>query len=349
LQKRCGAAVEEGSSVGIAAAIIQGTNASLGFFGKTALHGGRVDPGTFFELGSISKTFTGIALARGVERGEVRLDQSLQELLPRNLRLPSPAQGITLGQLTTHSSGLPRLPDVKSYFGAACMVLFGADPYSFVTDAQFWNAVKSTPLVFPPGSKSEYSNFGVGLLGYVLSCRAGTNYDGFVRGQVCYPLGMRETGVRLSRSEQRRLAQGYRFTRKVGPFMVALRSAPWNLADYFAAAGGVKSTGTDTLKYLEANMHPAGTSISAALEASHRELFREDQHSAFGMNWIRSNWDWSPQPIIWHNGGTGGFRTFLGFTEDGKSGVFVLCNTALGDVSDRVGVAILKDLARSVP
>lgn len=344
LENHCFPVIREGRSVGFVAAVVCGTNTALASFGKAALQGGDVSVDTLFEIGSISKTFTGIALSREVERAEVRLEQPVQELLPAHARLSTPAQAITLKQLTTHSSGLPRLASIHSPRGGLAMLLFGADPYSYVSDAQFFHALETITLIFSPGSKSEYSNLGAGLLGYALAARARTNYDNLIRREVCQPLEMGDTCVKLAPTQRAHFAQGYRWVRKVGPFMVALRSAPWNLAEYYAGAGGIRSTGTDMLKYLIANMRPEGTPIAGALRQSHVELFREDKHTAFGMNWLRSNWDWSPQTIIWHNGGTGGFRTFLGFTEDGELGAMVLCNTGPGDVSDLLAIALLKDL-----
>jgi hypothetical protein len=86
------------------------------------------------------------------------------------------------------------------------------------------------------------------------------------------------------------------------------------------------------------------TPIDAAIRRSHRELFRDTAGLTIGMNWIRSFDDELAQNIIWHNGGTGGFRTYLGFTEDRQFGVFVLGNTA--NSVDALAVEILKSLVR---
>ena len=96
------------------------------------------------------------------------------------------------------------------------------------------------------------------------------------------------------------------------------------------------------LKYLMANMHPEGQPLEHALRESHQVLFKEDEHTAFGMNWIHLQTPKLKQPLIWHNGGTGGFRSFLGFTEDSRFGVVILSNTS-EDV-DHLAIALLHDL-----
>jgi CubicO group peptidase (beta-lactamase class C family) len=101
------------------------------------------------------------------------------------------------------------------------------------------------------------------------------------------------------------------------------------------------------LKYLQANMHPDGQPLEHALRESHQELFREDDRTAFGMNWIRSRSKRLPQAMIWHNGGTGGFRSFLGFTEESGLGVLVLSNSS-EDV-DELAIELLRDLSKPPP
>ena len=101
------------------------------------------------------------------------------------------------------------------------------------------------------------------------------------------------------------------------------------------------------LKYLRANMHPEAQPIAGAVRESHKELFKEDERISFGMNWIRSRGGKQRPPTIWHNGATGGFCSFLGFTTDGRFGVLVLSNTS-ADV-DPIGVGILRELAKPKP
>ena len=125
--------------------------------------------------------------------------------------------------------------------------------------------------------------------------------------------------------------------------MVALRSDPWFVGNPLGGAGALRSTASDMLKYLKANMHPEGQPLAHALRESHQVLFKENKYTAIGMNWIHLQSLKLQQPLIWHNGGTGGFRSSLGFTEQGQFGALILSNTS-EDV-DQLAIALLSDLA----
>ena len=212
------------------------------------------------------------------------------------------------------------------------------------TEADLLNAVRTVKLQSKPGTKSCYSNFGMTLLGHLLATTAGTSYEALVKQEVCLPLGMKDTTVTLDGTQAPRAAQAYRAVFRCGPLVLALRSDPWSGASHLGGAGALRSTATDMLKYLQANMHPEGQPLEHALSESHRKLFQEDERTAFGMNWILSQSKRLQRPIIWHNGGTGGFRSFLGFTGDSRWGVLVLSNS--GEDVDGLAIELLRDLAK---
>jgi CubicO group peptidase (beta-lactamase class C family) len=345
IRKHCVPFIRGGKSVGMAVALVTPAHSTVMTFGHPALSAGaptRAD--TLFEIGSITKTFTGLVLARQTERGKVSLNQPIRELLPPDVELPDEARGITLRQLTSHSSGFPRMPDDWSPWRSLRMVLFGSDPYAGYTTADLLADVRRVKLESKPGTKACYSNFGMTLLGYLLAANEGPGYEPLVKWQVCLPLGMNDTTITPSRGQARRVAQGYRAIVCCGPLVLALRSAPWFERNDLGGAGALRSTAVDMLKYLQANMHPEGQPIESALRESHQVLFKEDERTAFGMNWIRTRSERLAQPLIWHNGGTGGFRSFIGFTEDSRWGVLVLSNSS-EDVDD-LAVALLRELAK---
>ena len=345
IRKHCVLFMNEGKSVGMVVAVVGPTNATVMAFGRASLSPGtQMRDDTLFEIGSITKTFTAIALAREIEQGAVQLDQPIQELLPPGIELPEAARAVTLRHLTTHTSGFPRLPANISPVGGIKMLLFGSNPYAGYPKAAFAEGVRSVKLQSKPGTKSGYSNFGGCLLGWLLAHKAGTNYEAFVKRDVCQPLGMHDTTITLDARQAARFAQGYRALRRVGPVLLGLRAKPWLLPNHLAGAGALRSTGMDMLKYLEANMRPKGQPLEKALSESHRELFREDDQTATAMNWIRSANATLKQVVIWHNGGTGGFCSFLGFTEDGRAGLAILSNTS--ESVDLLGIVLLQDLAR---
>jgi CubicO group peptidase (beta-lactamase class C family) len=347
IRKLCIPFITQGNSLGMVVAAVTPTNATVMAFGRPALSARSQTRGdTLFEIGSITKTFTATALAREIERGAMRLDEPVQELLPAGVRLPEPARGVTLRHLTTHTSGFPRLPGNFSPVGSLKMILFGSDPYAGYTEAELLDAVRNVKLASKPGLISSYSNFGMTLVGYLLAKKEGTNYGALIKHEVCQPLGMNETTVALDSGQATRFAQGYRAVMRCGPVVFALRSSPWlDANDDLGGAGALRSTGEDMKKYLEANMRPDGQPLEHVLRETHRELFRENAQTAFGMNWLRTKNQKLQQTVIWHNGGTGGFRSFLGFTEDGRNGVLIMSN--ISESVDELSMNLLRELTGS--
>lgn len=306
------------------------------------------DAETVFEIGSISKVFTGILLARAIETGELDLDDLIADLLPQGWTLPEPARAITLRHCTTHTSGLPRLPaNLLNFRDVFRLALLGNDPYRDYTEEEFRQALATVKLNHEPGTRYEYSNFGAGLLGFVLAGRDGSDYESLVADRICRPLGMHGTAIALDERTRSRMPSKYRSILKLGPVRFGLESDEWQLPNHLAGAGAIRSTGRDMMTFLEANMGLVSTPIDAAIRRSHQELNQDAAGLTMGMNWIRSFDDELAQNILWHNGGTGGFRTYLGFTEDRQFGVFVLGNTA--NSVDSLAVDLLKVLVREHP
>lgn len=336
--------VKRGKTAGLTIAAVSGDQEAVIEVGFSKL-GSRapVTAETLFEIGSITKVFTGIALARHVEAGELKLDDTISNFLPKGFEVADAAKNVTLGQLTTHSSGFPRMPGRPRVWDIVNFIVFGGDPYVGITLDRFGDAMRNVKLNAKPGEKMEYSNFGVSLLGWLLAQRSGTTYEQYIRARVLEPLGMAATFLNGTAANQAHFSKGYRSVVRFGPITLAWRSSPWSLTDHLAGAGGLCSTGRDMLKFLRANMHPENTAIAAALKRSHRELFRDNDRRGVGMNWIRSQKSKDSPVVIWHNGGTGGFRSYLGFLEDGSAGVVVLSNSA-ADV-DPLGAELLKAIA----
>ena len=270
------------------------------------------DADTVFEIGSITKVFTAIVLADMVERGEVDLEAPVRELLGPDALLPGRGGvEITPLHLATHSSGLPRMPD---NFDPADQ----DNPYADYTAADLMAFLSSHELTRAVGESVEYSNLGAGLLGHALAVRAGADYEALVSSRVLEPLGMSDTAIDLSPSVRKRLAPGHD---------LSLEPVPnWDLVA-LAGAGALRSTVNDLLAFLEANLGLRESRLDAALRASHqsRRAF-EPSSMDIGLGWlIRTE---HGREIRWHNGGTGGYRSFAGFDRDAGVGVVVLSNAA---------------------
>ncbi len=302
------------------------------------------DADTVFEIGSISKVFTGILLAKRVENGELKLDDRIADLLPEGWSLSEAARATTLLHCTTHTSGLPRLPDGLKSITRTGRALFGGDPYRSYSEDRFRDALATVELEFEPGAESRYSNFGVGLLGFALANQNGSDYETLVKSEIFQPLGMHRTGITTDQWQLEHMPAGYRGTLQLGPTLVALESSDWQLPNHLAGAGAIRSTGSDMMTFLKANMGVIPTALDAAIRRSHQELYNKQDDRSVGMNWMRSYERGISQNIIWHNGGTGGFRTYVGFTEDRQFGVVALSNTAMG--VDELAVALIRALVR---
>jgi CubicO group peptidase (beta-lactamase class C family) len=342
IRQHCAPFIAEAKSVGLAVGVISATNTTVMAFGRSSADSGKAAQGdTLYEIGSITKTFTGIALAREIERGNLRLDQPVAELLPTGLELPKAARTVTLRHLTTHTSGFPRQPGNFSFWHALRKLATGGNPYADYSEEQFREALRTVELDSIPGSQFQYSNFGIDLLGYLLSQKAGMSYETYIQREICEPLGMHDTAVTLTTNQNSRFAQGYITAKRSGGRLQVILSSPWDLPNHLAGSGALRSSASDMLKYLQANMRPEG-SLSNVIRQSHRELYRQSNISSVGMNWLSSPEE-HPR-IIWHNGGTGGASSYLGFTEDGQAGVVILSNVGMHRVDD-LGRKMLIELA----
>ena len=272
-----------------------------------------------FEIGSITKVFTGSLLAQMAADGSVRLDDPVAKFLPASVRVPARnGREITLVDLATQSSGLPRLPGNMAPRDQA-------NPYADYTVAQMYAFLSGYELPRDPGETYEYSNLGVGLLGHALALKAGMTYEELVRRRILAPLGLRETAITLSPALRARVAPGHDNEGKVVP--------GWDLPT-LAGAGALRSTVGDMLMFLAANLD----STSVFRQA------HQSRHAAGNASMtIGLGWHILARPggnvITWHNGGTGGYRSFAGFDATRKIGVVVLTNASIG--ADDIGFHLL--------
>jgi serine-type D-Ala-D-Ala carboxypeptidase/endopeptidase len=276
-----------------------------------------------FEIGSISKVFTGLILARMVEAGEVALNEPVQKLLGDSMTVPKwEDRQITLVDLATHTSGLPRMP---ADFTPKDMT----NPYADYSVAQLEKFITGCKLPREPGTLAEYSNLGMGLLGHALALKSGMSYEALLRKQVCQPLGMNDTRITLNAAEKARLAQGHDGDGNA--------VANWDLPT-LAGAGAIRSTAADMLKFLAANIPLTKTPLAAAMADSQAVHFEvpDGGGSRIGLAWQLRN-----DHVVWHNGQTGGYHAFACFSPEKRAGVVVLSNTATLQV-DAWGFGLFK-------
>ena len=321
--------LEKHKNMGFAVGVIHGDQMSVIGYGRVASDNPAPPNGdTVYEIGSITKVFTTYLLADLAREGTVALNDPISRHLPRNIKTPHEGEReITLEDLATHTSGLPRLP--SNLTGGA------EDPYADYTPERMYEFLASYRLKRGIGTKCEYSNLGVGLLGHLLERAAKAPYEELVAKRLTSRIGMRSTGITLADPVKIRLAPPY--------FVNGSPAHNWHFKA-LAGAGALRSTANDLLKFVSVNLgrgEPYVVETFASCHAMRVEPTRDKLR--VGLGWhvspVRSKGPWA----TWHNGGTEGYSSFLGFVKETRTGVVVLSNTYT-EATDRIGFDILSKL-----
>lgn len=287
---------------------------------------GAAKPDSIFEIGSITKTFTGLLLAQMIVQREVILTEPLRKLLPEGLVSKPKGPEISLSDLITHHSGLPRMPSN-----------FAASDWTNVrqryTVHDLYADLARRGVAKPPQPPYLYSNLGVGLLAQALANRAHTSYADLLAGEITGPLHMRDTEIALSAAQRPRLIAGW-------------PEGPWH-AGALAGAGDLRSTAQDMLIYLEANLSPrriapgTGAAAQAQTLPSAIELSQKVLAPAGGQIRIAFGWEYDPRTGDYSHGGlTGGYTTYAFFNRRGGYAAIVLTNAGSDPFANLLGTRI---------
>ena len=314
--------------IGIVVGVIDSNGRRVvAFGGLSNADNRRLDGDTVFEIGSITKELTSLLLTDMARRGEVALTDPVDKYLPPGVTVPERNnRKITLADLSTHSSGLPRMP---SNFKPTD----DANPYADYSVQHLYDFLAQHQLTRDIGAKYEYSNLGAGLLGHVLALRGGMSYEALLRSRILDPLGMSDTGITLTLGMKARLAVGHKEVGRTNQNPYGLTPVPnWDIPT-LAGAGALRSTANDMLTFLAAYLGYMKTPLSAAM-ADQIAIRRPSDGSDFevGYGWRIQTKHGST--IIWHGGATGGYRCYIGFDPDARVGVIVLSNVLMPLVDD---------------
>lgn len=271
-----------------------------------------------FEIGSIAKAVTGLLYAEALARGEIAPDTSLGELLSFG---DVPVAGVTLRSLSTHRSGLPRLPpSTRPWRRTLDLWRHGTNPYGEDLE-QLLGHAREVTLGRP---RPRYSNLGFELLGHALAGAAGTTYPELVRERIAAPLQLDCCYVPEAADQLRPGALTGR-SRRGRPMQ------PWTGAA-LGPAGGIRASVTSMAR-LTAAILDGRAPGRAALDP----VAPFGAGARIGAAWITT--EVKGRPITWHNGGTGGFRSWLGLDRSAGTGVVVLSATSAP--VDRPGFTLL--------
>lgn len=321
--------IDSETVVGMTVGLLQGGETLVRGYGQYSADNSRTpDGGTIYEIGSVSKVFTGLLLADAVAASRVSPVTPVEDLLPKSIKMPRREETlpIRLWHLATHTSGLPRLPDNLKPTDPN-------NPYADYDGKRLAAFLKKHRPRKRPGEKIAYSNFGAGLLGEVLARERKLSYDALLKERVAEPLGLADTTIALSDDQAERLAP---------PHMAG--GAPgynWDLGK-LAGGGAIRSTADDLLRFAQAHVDPPEGKLGQAIDMAwmvHQKPIEKGDF-AMGFGWHVAH-DGSTR---WHNGETGGYHGALFVNRPLKAAVVVLANTATGEV-DTLAQQLIQMLA----
>ncbi len=294
-----------------------------------------VNGSTIFNIASITKTFTTLVLADMVKQGIVHLDDPIEKYLPSNVKVPQyNGTKITLKDLATHTSGLPFMPSniwINNIVG---------DLNSNYNETQLYQGLANTTLTSKPGTKFLYSDFGMGLLGHLLSVKAGVSYEQLVKNRILDVLGMNDTKITLSQNDLK-----YRFP--VGHQNGTEIETP-KIPDVIAGAGSFRSTANDLLKYASANLGLLHTKLDESIALQH--LIQHPGILPNPMNYstyIALGWavltNFGTETLT-HTGSINGWNANVAFIPTKQIGVVSLCSCDLTDANTGILDFVLLNL-----
>jgi CubicO group peptidase (beta-lactamase class C family) len=264
---------------------------------------------SIYQIASISKTFTSLALAQMASEGTVRLDEPLRELLPKGAARQPGGPEITLLDLATHRSGLPPMPDNVSRESKP-------NPGAEYRPEDLYAFIARHGIARPDHPPFSYSNAGYALLGQALADRAGVPYRELIARRITAPLGMRDTAIDLSGEQRQRVIPAYSVRGEL--------REPWQIGA-LAPAGGICTTAGDMLTYLDA--HLAAPSDALRLVQQRRGQVAPGMQIA--LAWMFDE----DSATYWHNGAISAYTSHALFSPRDGYAVVVLVNQAISLVT----------------
>ncbi len=327
VEKAAGPLVENRVVDGLSVGYIEGKHWGIVHLGSSTRTGKNADDLTVYELGSISKVFTGLLLADAVVRGEIDLNAAADVANSAGIRLPSrDGTSIKWIDLSTHRAGLPRLPENLPLTDLT-------NPYRNYDSKKAAAFLNQYELPRRPGDSQEYSNFGGSVLGYLVAEKAGKTYQQLLRERIAEPLRMSDCTVSLSDDQMKRLATPH------DEFGSA--ASTWTFSD-LPGAGGVHATMRDMMRFAKAQLTPPTGKLGDAIELAWKQQRDADASgSAMGLGWMIAG----DGQTRWHNGQTGGSHAAIFINRELKCAVIVLCNTAVTNEIDQLAMQLVKKAA----
>ena len=341
--------ITSGKSSGISVGLINKTGIQTFNYGEIK-KGSGIEPtyDTLYEIGSMTKTFTAILAVQLQNEGLLSLDDPIIKFLPEFTDSNFDKNNVTLYHLLTHTSGISEFSlrvFISQMFSIMSTGKSRITQYEYNTE-KFLNYISTLKLKNPPGSTWMYSNLGFGLVGKILERITGNSYENLVKHRICDVLDMKDTGIDVFDSHKNDLAIGYSFRSKQADY--------WNVPA-IEAAGSLRSTTSDMIKFLKANLGLSQTKLSPILEYCQNikntpqiplsmKFFTKSV--GISLSSFRLGWFVFPQEnvdILGHDGGTEGFSSFMCMNLENQSSAVILTNRAMKPVH-KLGISLIKEM-----
>ena len=261
-----------------------------------------------YEIASVTKTFTALLLSEMVEAGDVSLNDTVASFLPDGVDIPTGGETMTLKHLATHTSGLPSIPP-----NLIATITDHGNQFANYFQSDFYEFLNTYTLPRVPGASYEYSNAGIGLLGHVLALSQGRDFETLLKERVLDPMGMIDTKLTLSESDEALRAPGHH----------GVLERPKFEMNVLAPAGGLFSSTEDLGTYLSYQLGVPGGDLGPAVQATHEKYFDlPGMPYDMGLGW----WRWRTRNVVQHGGDSFGSTSFVGFKDSTQTGVAILSN-----------------------
>lgn len=346
---------------GLVIGFIEGDKTNIKGFGQLSKSNTNApDANTLFEVGAVTNVFTANLMLIADQLGYIKMELPIQANLPAGVQAPvyqnvvcdvevrvndpiagtsdqlrrvwsckpdplQPELNITFCDLATHTSGLPVAPRGLFSWNPFTIVRQMDDPYQDYSKADLYKRLPNYAFRSAPGAEYHYSNVGMALLGNVLEDATGRSYGELLGAYLIDPLQLKDTGLELTADEKKRLAPGHNRKGKA--------ASSWHF-EAMAPAAGLKSSAQDLLQFVRVNLETEETKLGLLFEQAQQSRVevptkKFDQLTYTGYGWLTTLLsETSNLPVVWINGGTGGYRAFIGFIKDTQTGVVVLSNSA---------------------
>ncbi|HUI08573.1 MAG TPA: serine hydrolase domain-containing protein [Verrucomicrobiae bacterium] len=300
------------------------------------------DADSLFQIGSVSKVFMAALLVRLVEEGQIRYDDTVRSILPTNVVVSPDVAGVTVYELATHTSGLPREPMWPSQLNSlVTYYLLGHNVYEHMTTSFLYHYLRVCPLRKQEPRQFYYSNIGFGLLANLIAVKTGRPTTDLILGKICRPLNMTNSVFFLDASQQRRLTVGHVGNQGCWRSR-ATPMAPWDMGDLMRPVAGMYSSANDLLLFAKANLGMLHQPLESTLAATHQVQIESDRGGE-ALGWIVSRFQNGRQIITFKDGMVSGYRAYIGMNLDARVAVVVLDNQF--DWDDKIGHNLLLRLS----